>query len=145
MKMPRAELTKWSGLSYDFYPWISCNAKMFKRSKWDDAAKTQGMLQSMPLNKQSSFVHIDSWKEFKEKLIIDFGNTDVFRREALRQFSQMDQPLQTVQELADILVPTINTLKSHIQCVATFHNPDLLYTNTLSPTLIDTILNCIPP
>ena len=55
------------------------------------------------------------------------------------------QPLQTVQELADILVPTINTLKSHIQCMATFHDHDLLYTNMLSPTLIDTILNCIPP
>ena len=83
--------------------------------------------------------------EFKKKLITDFGNTDVFRHKALRQFSQMDQPLQTVQELAVVLVPTINTLKSHIQCVATFHDHDLLYTNMLSPTLIDTILNCIPP
>ena len=118
---------------------------MFKRSKWDNAAKTQGMLQSMPLNKQSSFVHIDSWEEFKKKLITYYGNTDVFRRKALCQFSQMDQPLQTVQELADVLVPTINTLKSHIQCVATFHDHDLLYTNMLSPTLIDTIINCIPP
>ena len=24
MKMSRAELTKWNGLSYDFYPWILC-------------------------------------------------------------------------------------------------------------------------
>ena len=118
---------------------------MFKRSKWDNAAKTQGMLQSMPINKQSSFVHINSWEEFKKKLINNFGNTNVFRHEAFRQFTQMDQPLQTVQELADILVPTINTLKSHVQRVATFHDHDLLYTNALSPTLIDTLLSCIPP
>ena len=49
MKMPRAKLTKWSGLSYDFYPWILSKAKMFERSKWDDAAKTQGMLQTMAI------------------------------------------------------------------------------------------------
>ena len=63
---------------------------MFERSKWDDAVKTQGMLQTMPINKQSSFVHIDSWEEFKKKLINDFGNTDVFRREAISQFSQLE-------------------------------------------------------
>ena len=51
MKLPRAEPTKWSGLSYDFYPWIASNAKMFKQSRWDDAAKTQGMLQTMPIDK----------------------------------------------------------------------------------------------
>ena len=26
MKLPRAELTKWTGLSYDFYPWIEYQA-----------------------------------------------------------------------------------------------------------------------
>ena len=62
MKMPRVEVTKWNGLSYDFYPWIAANAKMFQQSKWDDAAKTQGMLQTMPIDKQSSFVHIDNWE-----------------------------------------------------------------------------------
>ena len=144
MKMPRVELTKWNGLSYDFYPWLAANAKMFQRSKWDDAAKTQGMLQTMPTDKQSSFVHIDDWEEFKRKLISEFGNTNVFRREALNKFSRMDQPLQTTQELANQLVPAINTLKSHLKCVATFHNQDLLYSNTLTPTLTDTIIKCIP-
>ena len=72
MKLPRAELTKWTGLSYDFYPWIASNAKMFERSKWDDAAKTQGMLETMPLDKQSAYVHIDNWQEFKDKLTNDF-------------------------------------------------------------------------
>ena len=51
-----------------FYEWIASNAKMFECSKWDDAVKTQGMLQTMPLDKQSAYVHIDSWLEFKDKL-----------------------------------------------------------------------------
>ena len=53
---------------------------MLKRSKWDATAKTQGMLQTMPIDKQSAFVHIDSWQEFKDKLINDFGSIHVFRR-----------------------------------------------------------------
>ena len=62
----------------------------------------------------------------------------------LCQFSQLDQPQQTVQELVELLVPAINTLNSHIKCVATFHDPVFLYTNTLSSTLDNTIINCIP-
>ena len=61
MKLPRAEPPKWPGLSYDFYLWIASIAKIFKRSRWDDAAKTQGILQTIPIEKQSAFVHIDSW------------------------------------------------------------------------------------
>ena len=117
---------------------------MFERSKWDDAAKTQAMLQTMPLDKQSAYVHIDNWKEFKDKLINDFGSIHVFRREALKQFSHLDQPLQSLQELVEHLVPAIKTLESHIKCVATFHDPDLLYNNTLTSSLNDTIISCIP-
>ena len=102
------------------------------------------MLQTMPKDKQSSFVDIDNWEEFKKKQISHFGNSNVFRREELKKFSMMDQPLQTTQELADQLVPAINTLKSHLKSVATFHDQDLLYTNTLTPTLTDTIIKCIP-
>ena len=72
MKLPQAEPTKWTGFSYDFYPWIPSNTKMFEQFKWDDAAKTQGMLQTMPIDKQSSFVQIDNRKESKKKLICDF-------------------------------------------------------------------------
>ena len=48
-----------------------------------------------------------------------------------------------VLELVDQLVPDINTLKSHIKRVATFHDPVHLHTNMLSSTLNDTIINCI--
>ena len=35
-------------------------------------------------------------------------------------------------------------LESHIKCVATFHDPVLLYNNTLTSSLNDTIISCIP-
>ena len=34
-------------------------------------------------------------------------------------------------------------MKSHMKCVATFQDPVHLYTNTLSSTLNDTIINCL--
>ena len=77
-------------------------------------------------------------------LISDFGSIRAFQREALKQFSHLDQPLQTLKELVNQLVPAIKTLDSHIKCVATFHDPVLLYNNTLSSTLNDTIINCLP-
>ena len=49
-----------------------------------------------------------------------------------------------MKDLADQLVPRVNTQKSHIKCVAAFHNPVHLYTNKLSSTLNDTIINCLP-
>ena len=65
------------------------------------------MLQVMPIDKQSFFVNIDNWQEFKTKLIHVFGNTDVFQHEALKQFNQLDQPMQTRKEIADQLVPRV--------------------------------------
>ena len=59
-------------------------------------------------------------------------------------FSHLDQPLQGLQELVEQLVPAIKTLESHIKCVATLHNPVLLYNNTLTSSLNDTIISCIP-
>ena len=41
---------------------------------YDDSAKIQLLLQNMPLEKQSAFLHIEDWQEFKGKLIRDFGN-----------------------------------------------------------------------
>ena len=76
------------------------------------------MLQTMPLDKQSAFIHIDSWQEFKDKLINDFGSIHVFQFEALKKFSHLDQPLQTLKDLVEQLVPPIKTLKSHIKFVA---------------------------
>ena len=49
-----------------------------------------------------------------------------------------------MKDLADQLVPRVNTQKSHIKCVAAFHNPVHLYTKKLSSTLNDTIINCLP-
>ena len=57
---------------------------MLESSKCDDKSKTLGMLQTMPLDKQSAFVHIDSWQEFKDKLINNFGSIHVFQWEALK-------------------------------------------------------------
>ena len=98
----------------------------------------------MPIDKQSSFVHIDSWQEFKDKLICDFGNTEVFRCEDFRQFCQLDQLLQTTKKLTDQLVPAVNTLKSHIKCVAAFYDPIYLYANTLFSSLNNIIISCLP-
>ena len=63
MKLPKAEPQKWSGLRYEFYPWILSCSKLFDRTNCDNAAMTQLMLQVMPM-------------EFKNKLICDFGNTE---------------------------------------------------------------------
>ena len=46
-------------------------------------ARTQLILQAMPLNKKSAFSHTNSWEEFNSKLLSKFGNLEVFRREAL--------------------------------------------------------------
>ena len=98
----------------------------------------------MPLDNQSGFLHIDNWQEFKDKLICDFCSLEMFQGEALKQFSQIDQPLQTLKELTDILVPAINSLKSYIKCVATFMDPTILNNITLSSTLNELIISCIP-
>ena len=58
--------------------------------------------------------------------------------------SRLDQPLQTLRDLVKQLVPAIKTLEPHIKCLATFHDPVLLYNNTLTSSLKDTIINCIP-
>ena len=97
----------------------------------------------MPLDKQSAYVHIHSWQEFKDKLINNFGSIHVFQQEAFKQFSHIDQPLQTLKELVEQLVPAIKTLESHIKCVATFHDSVLLYNNTLNSSLNDTIISYI--
>ena len=117
---------------------------MFEQSKWDNTAKTQGILQTMPLHKQSAYVHIDSWQEFKDKLIKGFGSIYVFRCEALKQFSHLDQPLQTLRELVKQLVPVIKTLESHIKCLDTFHDPVLLNKNILTSYFNDIIISRIP-
>ena len=70
------------------------------------------MFKALPLEKRSSFIHFDSWDKFKAKLINEFSNIEVFRHEAFKLFTQMDQPLQKVKELTYVLAPTI-------KCVAT--------------------------
>ena len=95
LKLPKLQPTKWTGAPYNFYPWIFNCAGMFNQSSnnYEDSEKIQLLLQTMPLDKQSAFLHIDNWQEFKDKLICDFGSLETFQREALKQFSQIDQPL----------------------------------------------------
>ena len=76
----------------------------------------------MPNDKQSTFFHINDWKEFNNKLINTFGNIKVFWCKAHKQFNQVDQPLQTLREMVDLLLLAVNTLKSHIKCVAYFQD-----------------------
>ena len=71
-------------------------------------------------------MHFDNWDKFKGKLVDEFGSIEVFRREALKLFTQLDQPLQNVKELTNMLAPRINGLKSSIKCVADFHDHTVL-------------------
>ena len=99
---------------------------MFDQSNCSNIAKTQLMFQGLSLNRRSSFVHVDNWDEFKVKLIDEFGSVEVFRCEALKLFTQLDQPLQNVKELTDKLAPRVNGLKYTIKCVVDFHDPAIL-------------------
>ena len=93
------------------------------------------MLRAMPLNKKCAFIHIDIWEEFKSKLLNEFGNLEVFQCEALKQFSQLDQPLHSMHDLTTLLAPRIDILKSYIECVANCEEPEAFYTTTLSSAL----------
>ena len=107
-------------------------------------ARTQLMFQGLLLDKRSSFVHVDNWDEFKGKLVDEFGSIEVFRCEALKLFTQLNQPLQNVKEFTNVLAPRINGLKSTIKCVADFLDHTVLYNITLFSALIDIIIQCIP-
>ena len=106
--------------------------------------KTQLMFQGLPIDKRSSFLHVDNWNEFKGKLVDEFGSIEIFRHKALKLFTQLDQPLQNRNELTNVLAPRINGLKSTIKCVADFYDHTILYSITLSSALVDTIIQCIP-
>ena len=93
----------------------------------------------MFLDKKSAFIHIDIWEEFKFKLLNKFGNQEVFRCEALKQFSQLEQLLHSMHNLTTLLAPRINILKSYMQ---NFEEPEALYATTLSSALNDTIIQC---
>ena len=69
------------------------------------------------------------------ELLNKFGNLAVFRREALKQLSQLDQPLHSMHDLTTLLAPRIDILKSYIECVANCEEPEAFYTTTLSSAL----------
>ena len=120
LKRPRMETPTWNGDQYSFYWWLSSRSKSFDQSNCNSTARTQLMLQAMLLNTKCAFIHMDSWEEFKSKLLNKFGNLEVFRREALKQFLQLDQPLHSMHDLTTLLAPRIDILKSYIKCVANF-------------------------
>ena len=74
LKTPRMETPTWNCDPYSFYFWLSSCSKPFVQSNCNSIAKTQFVLQAMPLDKKSAFVNIDSWEEFKSKLINQFEN-----------------------------------------------------------------------
>ena len=43
-----------------------------------------------------------------------------------------------------LLAPRIDILKSYIECVANFEEPEALYATTLSSALNDTMIQCLP-
>ena len=94
----------------DTYPWIYSCSRLFDMSGCDYAARTRIMLQALPIDKKSSFIHIGNWIELKAKLICNFGNIAVFLWEAHNQFLQVKQPLQSMWDLADHLVPRVEKL-----------------------------------
>ena len=59
-KPPKLVTDNWSGLSYDFYPWVSSVLKGFTLTRCDDPAKLLLTLQAIPLNKKGSFNSINN-------------------------------------------------------------------------------------
>ena len=49
-KPPRMETPRWSGKSYKFYTWLSAHSRNFDAPQCPKAARTQLMLQAMPLD-----------------------------------------------------------------------------------------------
>ena len=98
MKLPKRQPIKCSGASYNFYPFLSSCSRLINQDcdGYNDSTNIQLILRCMPDDKRSAFLHIDDWKEFKNKLIDDFGHIEVFLRKVHKQFNQLDQPLQTI-------------------------------------------------
>ena len=121
-----------NGDPYNFYLWLSSCSKSFDQSNCNSIPRTQLMMQAMPLDKKSAFIHINSWEEFKSKLLSRFGNLEVFRCKTLKQFTQLDQPLQSTHDLTTLLAPRIDILKYYIKCISNFEEPEAIYATTLS-------------
>ena len=113
----------------------------FDQSNCSNIARTQQMFKALPLEKRSSFIHFDSWDKFKAKLINEFSNIEVFRHEAFKLFTQMDQPLQKVKELTYVLAPTIKCVATprshhHLQHHVDQHHHTYQFQYVLRPTFL---------
>ena len=86
-KPPKLDTDKWSGLSYDFYPWLSSALNGYNLTKCADPARPLITIQAIPVDKRGSLNNITDWNVFKIKLIEEFGSIDIFGRDVNQIFA----------------------------------------------------------
>ena len=115
-KTPKLVTDKWSGLSYDFYPWLSSALNGYNLTKCADPARLFITLQAIPANKRGSLNNITDWNMFKIKLIEEFGSIDIFSRDVNQIFALLPR-FESVQEVAEELSPKIKTLQANLEII----------------------------
>ena len=116
-----------------------------KQTQWSPLYKIRGYA---PGNLHAMRKDVQSVTYPEVKLIISgtwlkpakkFGNLKVFRRESSQTILTAGPAPPQHEYLTMLLAPRIDILKSYIECVANFEEPEALYTTTLSSTLNNTI------
>ena len=103
-KPPKLVTDNWSGISYDFYPWLSSILNGFTLTRCDDPAKLVLTLQAIPLNKRGSFNNITNWPSFKTRLTEEYGSIDIFGQNVNQIFDLLPR-YESIQEVAEDLSP----------------------------------------
>ena len=137
-KPPKLVTDNWSGLSYDFYPWLSSVLNGFTLTRCDNPAKLLLTLQAIPLNKRGSFNSINNWTNFKARLIEEFGSIDI------NKIFDLVPCYESVQEIAEDLAPKIKTLLANLEIIQQFYDVDDLNNVTLTPSLVQNIMRSLP-
>ena len=142
-KPPKLVTDNWSGLSYDFYPWLSSVLNGFTLTRCDDPAKLVLTLQAIPLNKRGSFNTITDWTNFKARLIEEFGSIDIFGHNVNQMFYLLPR-YKSVQEVAEDLAPKIKTLLANLEIIQQFHDVEDLHNVAITLNLVPNVMRSLP-
>ena len=142
-KPPKLVTDNWSGLSYDFYPWLSSVLNWFTLTRSNNPAKLLLTLQAIPLNKRGSFNSINDWTNFKARLIEEFGSIDIFGLDVNQIFDLLPR-YESIQEVAKDLAPKIKTLLANLEIIQQFHDLEDLHNVAITPNLVQNIMRNLP-
>ena len=142
-KPPKLVIDNWSGLSYDFYPWLSSVLNGFTLTRCNNPAKLVLTLQAIPLNKRGSFNNISDWTNFKARLSEEFRSIDIFRRDVNQIFDLLPH-YKSVQEVTEDLAPKIKTLLANLEIIQQFHNMEDLHNVAITPNLVQNVMRSLP-